>query len=327
MNILLTSAGRRTSLLKAFQAEAHKVGGKVFAGDIDGLAPALFMADYPIKLPRVNEEHFIPTLLETVEKNRIRLVVPTIDHELSVFALWQEEFARVNCQLLISTANLIDICGDKWQTMNVFGAKGFAVPRSWIPHNLDLEQLPESLFIKPRNGSASQNTFSVKKPDLTKILPFIPKPIIQEHISADEITIDALLDFKGQLIHYVPRLRMRALGGESIQGRTISDREFRDWAVEILGEIGNLGGRGPITVQAFLTENGPVLSEINPRFGGGVPLTLAAGGNYPAWIMQMVAGREIPAKVGEYKVGLYMSRFYVEIFTEEQVFHDPGNSV
>lgn len=317
LNILLTSAGRRTSLLKAFQEEARKTGGKVFAGDIDGLAPALFMADYPIKLPPVHEEHFIPALLEMVQKYKIRLVVPTIDHELPVYTHWQEEFAKVNCRLLISTADLIEICGDKWQTIKVFGAKGYTVPRSWLADNLDLVQLPETLFVKPRNGSASQNTFSVKKTDLAVILPFIPKPIIQEYISGKEITIDALLDFKGQLIHYVPRLRIRALGGESIQGLTISDREFRDWIVELLNEIGKLGGRGPITVQAFLTENGPVLSEINPRFGGGVPLTLAAGGNYPAWILQMVAGREITPKIGEYKVGLYMTRYYREIFTEE----------
>lgn len=317
MNILLTSAGRRTSLLKAFKEECHKTGGKVFAGDIDGLAPTLFLADYPVKLPPVHDEHFIPALLETVQKYQIGLVVPTIDHELPVYARWQEEFAKVNCRLLVSTADLVEICGDKWQTMKVFGAKGFAVPRSWLADNLDLVQLPEKLFVKPRNGSASQNTFSVQKTELAKILPLIPKPIIQEHIRAEEITIDALLDFKGRLIHYVPRLRIRALGGESIQGQTISDRAFKDWTVALLNEIGRLGGRGPITVQAFLSANGPVLSEINPRFGGGVPLTLAAGGNYPAWIMQMVAGREIPPKIGEYKVGLYMTRYYTEIFTEE----------
>ena len=108
MNILLTSAGRRTSLLKAFKEECHKTGGKVFAGDIDGLAPTLFLADYPVKLPPVHDEHFIPALLETVQNTQIGLVVPTIDHELPVYARWQEEFAKVNCRLLVSTADLVE---------------------------------------------------------------------------------------------------------------------------------------------------------------------------------------------------------------------------
>lgn len=320
MNILLTSAGRRTSLLKAFKAECHKIGGKVFAGDIDGLAPALFLADYPINLPKITEEEFIPNLLELVEINGIKLLVPTIDYELPIFAAWQGEFEKHNCQVLISAPELIEICADKWQTINVFRAKGFAVPRSWLPDQLDFTKLPESIFIKPRTGSASQHTFAVTKQELKQIIPFVPNPIIQEHIKAKEITVDALLDFSGRLIHYVPRLRIRAIGGESIQGVTISDDPIRDWLIEILVEIGKLGGRGPITLQAFLTEGDPVLSEINPRFGGGIPLTLAAGGDYPAWIMAMAAGREVSPKLGKYKRGLYMTRHYVEIFPEELLF-------
>ncbi len=163
LNILLTSAGRRTSLLKAFQEEARKTGGKVFAGDIDGLAPALFMADYPIKLPPVHEEHFIPALLEMVQKYKIRLVVPTIDHELPVYTHWQEEFAKVNCRLLISTADLIEICGDKWQTIKVFGAKGYTVPRSWLADNLDLVQSPKHCLLNHGTGVPVRTHFLLKR--------------------------------------------------------------------------------------------------------------------------------------------------------------------
>ena len=214
----------------------------------------------------------------------------------------------------------VEICCDKWLTIKEFGEKGFAVPRSWLPDNLALESLPDALFIKPRRGSASQHTFSVSKLELKNILPFVPDPIIQEYIMAREITVDALLDFNGRLIHYVPRLRIRALGGESIQGVTISDQEIRSWLIDIFMEMSKLGACGPITLQAFLTEDGPVLSEINPRFGGGVPLTFAAGGDYPAWILEMLAGHEISPKLGNYKVGLYMTRHYVELFSEEMLF-------
>jgi carbamoyl-phosphate synthase large subunit len=128
--------------------------------------------------------------------------------------------------------------------------------------------------------------------------------------------VDALLDFSGRPLHYVPRLRLRAVGGESIQGATLPDAEMGSWIRGVLGTISALGGQGPITLQAFLPKSGPVFSEINPRFGGGYPLTLAAGGDYPEWLLQLLEGREVLPRLGEYRHPLYMTRSYTEIFTE-----------
>ena len=78
---------------------------------------------------------------------------------------------------------------------------------------------------------------------------------------------------------------------QSIQGVTIPDEDFRDWMLKLLGAISDLGGIGPMTLQAFLTGEGdPVFSEVNPRFGGGFPLGHAAGGRYPEWILRMLDG-------------------------------------
>jgi carbamoyl-phosphate synthase large subunit len=75
-----------------------------------------------------------------------------------------------------------------------------------------------------------------------------------------------------------------------------------------------LGAAGPLTIQAFLTPQGPVLLEVNPRFGGGFPLALAAGGTYPAWLLDMVAGVPVEPRLRAYEPGVYMTRHYVERF-------------
>jgi carbamoyl-phosphate synthase large subunit len=75
-----------------------------------------------------------------------------------------------------------------------------------------------------------------------------------------------------------------------------------------------MGARGPITLQAFLTANGPVLTEINPRFGGGFPLGHAAGAHYPEWILQLVEERTVQPQLGNYSSGVYMSRYHREYF-------------
>jgi carbamoyl-phosphate synthase large subunit len=176
--------------------------------------------------------------------------------------------------------------------------------------------LPDRVFVKPRRGSASLDTYEVDRRDLASVLARVPDPIVQEVLTGPEITIDALLDFHGRPVHYVPRRRIRILGGESIQGVTLEhDTSLEAWIEGVLDQCSTMGAAGPLTLQVFLTPSGPVLSEINPRFGGGFPLALAAGASYPDWLLDMVAGIEVVPRLRAYETGLYMTRSYVEHYT------------
>jgi carbamoyl-phosphate synthase large subunit len=315
-SVLLTCAGRRGSLLKLFQAAAHGRGSSLLAADFSPLAPTLYLADKGFGLPRVLSADYIPHLLALVQQERVNLIVPTIDTELLVLSRNIELFAANACVALVSSPRLIEVTTDKWLTALACGKAGIRVPRSWLPCEVDSHQLPERLFLKPRDGSASQHIYAASRERLAETLLLVPNAIIQEHLEGFEITIDALLDLQGHPIHYVPRRRIRTLGGESIEGVTIEDVELRPWILTVLEFVSRLGGRGPITLQAFLTQDGPVLTEINARFGGGFPLTHAAGGHYPEWILRNLHGEALRPCFGEYKAGLYMTRYSVEHFTE-----------
>ena len=129
------------------------------------------------------------------------------------------------------------------------------------------------------------------------VLPLVSDPVVQEYIEAPEITVGALLDLTGEVIHLVPRIRLKTVG-ENRSGVTMPDEPIRPWLLEVLGVISSLGGRGPVTIQAFLTPEEPTLIEVNPRFGGGFPLTLEAGGDYPKWIVEMIGRSKSRAEVG-----------------------------
>lgn len=318
MNILITSSGRRTSLLKFFRVAAHKRGGKVFAGDLDSLAPTLFGADGAFRLPPIMSADYVSVLEELIEKHRINLVVPTIDTELLVLARNRPRLEQASANILISDIHLVECARDKWKTHELFVRHGIRMPRTWLPEELDRADLPERVFLKPRDGSSSLNTHAVRRQDVSNILPSVPCPIIQECVSGTEITIDALLSLDGEPIHYVPRIRLKAIGGESVQGVTIDNATFAPWMGRLLGVLQSLGGRGPMTLQAFLVPDGdPIFFEVNPRFGGGFPLGHAAGGEYPEWICRMLEGEMMPSKLGMYERGLYMTRYYEEIVTKE----------
>lgn len=322
MNVLITCSGRRTSLLRAFKKAVTKRDGKVIAADADPMAPTLYLADEGVQLPLVSSPSYLDQLVKVVKSYRIGLLVPTIDTELPLLASSREAFLKIGCVPLISKPPLVHVAGDKWEMVQAFVERGIKTPRSWLPNGFSLRELPEEVFVKPREGSASRHTYRVPRQDLERILPLVPNPIIQEYIPCPEITVDALLDLEGRVIHYVPRRRIKTIGGESIQGVTLPDDDIKAWLLRVLSIVAELGGRGPITVQAFVSSEGPILSEINPRFGGGFPLTLAAGGDYPEWIMQILEGRYVEPRIGQYRKHLYMTRYYVEMILDHLLWDD-----
>ncbi len=316
MNVLITSAGRRASLVRAFQDAAHPAGGRVLAADMDPLAPALYVADGAFAMPSLSAPDYLDCLVRLIEEQAVGLLVPTIDTELLPLASNARLFAERGCHPLISSETFVRIAADKWLTVEFFSRKGIRTPRSWLPERVGHDPMPDDLFIKPRQGSASQNAFRVSDDSLEAALALVPDPIVQERVAGPEITIDAFIDFDGAPLHYVPRLRIKTVGGESVQGITIPDDDLRQWLAQVLEACSAGGARGPITLQAFLTNDGPCLSEVNPRFGGGFPLANAAGGRYPEWVVRILCGEKMPCLFGAYSRGLYMTRHYVERFTE-----------
>ena len=315
LNVLVTAAGRRTGLVRAFADAAHERGGRVYAADVDGLAPALYLADEAIRSLRTDDVAYVDDLLASVARHAIRLLVPTIDTDLPILALHAARFEAAGCRLAISTPSFIETTMDKHLSGRAFEAAGTRVPRSWIAPLPPAEELPSQVFVKPRAGSASQDTYQIDLARLDAVLRLVHEPIVQEVLSGPEITIDALLDLKGRPVHYVPRRRIRTLGGESIQGVTLDhDPIFETWLEEVLDRCAEMGARGPLTLQAFVTVHGPVLSEVNAQFGGGFPLALEAGGDYPGWLLDMVDGIDIPPRLRDYEPGVFMTRANVERF-------------
>lgn len=325
MNVLLTSAGRRTSLLTFFQSavQDEQEDGRVWAGDLDPLSAALQVAEHTVSLPPVADSDYIPTLLELTRAHDLDLIVPLIDPGLTPLANTRPQFKEEGCHPLVSAPALLDLTLDKWDTLQHFSEQEVRTPASWRPDTSAPADWPDPLFIKPRRGSASNSARALPRRHAQQVLPDIENPILQEVIDAPEITVDALFDFNGTLLHYVPRIRLRTMAGESIQGQTIADSELDAWLRPILTELGRLGAQGPITLQAFRTDPEPTLSEINPRFGGGFPLSHAAGAHYPAWLLQLCQGRALSPRLGQYTSDLCMTRAYTEWFVDASALPAP----
>ena len=77
-------------------------------------------------------------------------------------------------------------------------------------------------------------------------------------------------------------------------------------------------GPGIITVQLILTKYGKIkFIEINPRFGGGVPLSIKADADFPKWILQQMIGKKPQIKFDGFKNNLVMLRYDSEVWLKK----------
>lgn len=329
VNVLFTSAGRRVELLRAFRRayRALGLGGNIVAVDIDPLAPALRVADRPYLVPRFSAPEYIPTLADICKRERVSLLFPLIDPEIPILARHREALEATGARLAVCSTAAIETITDKWRTAQFFQELQIPAPRSWLPENLNPEELTYPLFIKPRFGSAAKHTFKVTNAqELEFFSSYVPNPIIQAYLPGPEITNDVICDVQGEVLAVVSRRRIEVRWGEVAKGITVYDPAIAEACVKIARALPAIG---PITVQCMLKDGVPHFTEINARLGGGVPLGIAAGADSPRWLLARAAGLpvDIPP-LGTYQQGLYLTRFDdAHYLTEDDLAHIPSHSV
>jgi len=321
MNILLTNIGRRVALVNHFRKVYNELNikGKIVGADMDMTAPAIHVVDKKYKICSILHPDYIPTLKSICEKEDIKLLISLLDTDLLKLSNNKKKFEEIGTKILISSYKVIDTCQDKIKTFNFLRNNGIDTP--------NLLKIEEILYggrkdfpfmLKPSKGSASKGIFKINNVEELKFYwTKINNPILQEFINGTEYTIDVLADFKNEVRCIVPRKRLEVRTGEVSKGMTVKDQRIINTArrcVEALKEA-----IGPITVQGLLTSEGNFkITEINPRFGGGHPLAITAGADFPRWIVELMQGRNPSIKLDEWQDGLVMLRYDEAIFVRKE---------
>jgi carbamoyl-phosphate synthase large subunit len=318
MNILITSAGRRVSLVRAFKKELkkHFRDGRIYAADMKpDLSSACQVCDRFYAVPKATDKSYCDILIEICNRNNIKLVIPTIDTELIPLAENIKYFQNNGIELVISDLDVILMCLDKRRTLKYFDSLGF--PRT---KESDLENPEFPIFVKPFDGSSSIGTQLIKKgSQLTDELIANEKLMFLEYMSPEkyiEVTIDLYFDKHHFLKCAVPRERIEVRSGEVSKSVTRKN----DLYETVCSKFAFCKGfRGCITLQVFRnrTTNEIFASEINPRFGGGYPLSYLAKANYPEMIIKEYMLNEDLSFFGDWIGNLLMLRYDDEIIVHD----------
>ena len=289
MRILFTGVGRRVELIQAFREAALVLNKelKIYGVDIDRTAPALAYCDYTRQIVSMDNPLYIDELLSICYENHIDLVVPTLDTDLLILSENKSLFDSINTQVMVSNTDVIQMCWDKILTSRVFKECGLKTPTTVTDWKEYKEAYPA--FIKPRTGSGSVNANGVEdERKLEFYADQIENYIVQPFIHGREYTIDILCDWDGNPVTIVPRERLQVREGEVLKARIDVDSQIMEECRKICSKLKPCG---PITIQ-LIRDNADVdwFIEINPRFGGGAPLSMKAGARSAEAVLRMMEG-------------------------------------
>lgn len=293
MKILFTSVGRRVELMQAFRnaADELNIDLKIIGADITESAPALYFCDETKIVCRIKDKAYIPQLLSICEEEKIDCLIPTIDTDLLLLAENKEKFEAIGTKVLISAVDKVALCRDKRFTADYFISLGLKSPKPVDDAKKYYMGYPA--FIKPKDGSSSVDAYKVNsEEDLFTYAGKIADYIVQPFISGREFTIDIFCDYDGNPVYITPRERLAVRAGEVLKTEICQDDIMIS---EMLTLIKDYKPCGQITVQLIQDEatGDNYYIEINPRFGGGAPLSIKAGADSAKAVIRMLAGERL----------------------------------
>ncbi|MDQ3822564.1 MAG: ATP-grasp domain-containing protein [Actinomycetota bacterium] len=301
--VLFTCAGQRVDIVTAFA----RAGATTIATDINPLAPALYHADRYALVKRVDDPGYVASIRDVVRAHDVRLVVPLTDLDHVTLARDREELEPA--LVLLPPLDVVEAMSDKYLAHVAFEERGIASPPTWLPDGVPGE-LTYPVLVKARQGFGSRHIYRADgRDELAFHLARTPVPsIVQACCRGEEFSVDVFCDFEGRCLNAIPRTMIESKGGESIKGMTV-----KEW--DLIGAARTVAEAlpiwGPANIQLFREPSGRLeVTDVNPRFGGGFPLPLAAGSRYPELAIALANGERPEPRVGEFREGVVMTRFF-----------------
>ena len=308
--VLVTGAGGPAGV--AVIRALRRAGHRVIACDMDAYAVGFRLADEFARVPRADDPAFAEGVIKAAARSGAVALIPTVAEELAPLHAAAAPLAEAGAATWLPDPWSVEHCVDKWLFYELMTSHGVPVPATQRSSELGV---PGPWIVKPRFGRGSRDVYdAANAADLSYALSHAPDPLVQTKITGREFTVDTLSGQDGRLYGAVPRWRVETKAGISTKGITFDSPELTDMVADVLGA---LRLEGPACVQGFRTDEGKlVLIEVNPRFSGGLPLSLAAGADLVGQYLNRILGGVVQSERLRYRSGVTMLRYFDEVFEE-----------
>lgn len=308
--VLVTGAGGPAGVA-VIRSLLRRRDAEVFAADMDGWASGLYLVPDGRRriVPPGRSEGFVDAVDAVCRADGIDVLISTVDVELPPLAARRADLVST---LAAPSAETLECALDKWRLAQRCAGQ-LPVPRTrLLDEEATVAEWDFPVIVKPRRGAGSRGVRIVTSRADLEALGRDTDLIVQEYLPGDEYSVDVLADAVGRVVAAVPRTRTRVDSGVSIAGRTVHDDALESTASAAARAIG-LSGVANVQLRRA-AEGTPSLLEINPRFPGALPLTIAAGVDMPSYVLDLALGLPLPEQVAFREIANV--RFLEDVFIE-----------
>lgn len=266
-----------------------------------------------------NPRRFTADVNKAVQDYNIDVVLPVSSSDTMAIARYREEFGD-RVQIPIADYEILVAAFDKELTFDHAREQDIPIPETYCPTDrAELEDLADDLsypvVVKLRQTSASEGLrYAHSRDELLSVYELdgpdgvsteYERPLVQEYIEGDIHDVCVLFQ-DGELKRALTQKRLRmypASGGGGVVNVTTDRPELIELAEDLLSTLDYHG----VAQVEFMIEEGtgdPYLIEVNPKLWGTSGLSIAAGVNFPKYLVEVSQGKTLERNLSDYEVGL-----------------------
>ena len=285
MRILLTNTGRRTYLINFFLDVRKKYNLKIFISDPSKYVPTFYLDKNikSFKSPKsVDTVKYLSFIKKIVNKNKIGVIIPISDFELSLFSKQKDYFDKKGVKILISEKTIVNTCTNK-KVLKEFCVKNNFLSPEIYENKKDFKY---PLIIKKIKGFGSKGLKLIKKKEeLTK---FNKKMFLaQKYLKGKEYGVDILNDLNGNYVDCTIKKKLLMRAGETDKSKIVINKNIENFCKKLSYKLKHIGN---LDADIILKKKKIYIIDLNPRFGGGYPCTHMSGKNYIDFLIRELKG-------------------------------------
>lgn len=286
VNVLISGSGSLYGVAIIQSLLRSDLPLKLVACDINARTLGLHLAHQAyIVPPAYQEELYLTSLLNIIAKEDIHAIFVASSHELTFYSHNKFDIeAKTGAKVFTNSPETMNICNDKWLTVNFLREHGFYFPRSIrYPEDQDkiadfIKEVKLPIVIKPRQGAGSRGLYIVNQyEDLHPLLENKEDIVLQQYLPDDcgEFTTGICTGTNGRVLSGIT-LKRYLQEGMTISADADDFTEITDYCKEVAKV---LKPYGPCNFQLRLLNGKPYIFEINPRFSSSTGMRSLLGVN------------------------------------------------
>lgn len=246
----------------------------------------LFVDQFAL-VPSASAPGYVDAIKDIVRKYAVDIVIPMSEPELAATRPFSELAPGV--KWITAGERVVGAGLDKLETMRAL--TGLGVPVPWTRPVSEGRPIAYPCILKNRSGSGSRAVFTVSNDeDVDYLVKRYPDAIFQELLepAEREVTCAVYRRRDGEVASLL--MLRRLTGGFTGWAKIITDEETARMC-EVIAQ--GLDLRGSMNIQLRLTDKGPRVFEINPRFSSTVLMRHRLGYTDVLWALDETEGKSV----------------------------------